>query len=84
METEVIRNDEGFLNAYVQDRDYNVALLDAVQNHAPLPFVEWLLKAGVNLNTQHLEYGYVLRIAVVYSNLAIIQLLLSFDADANL
>jgi hypothetical protein len=83
METEVMGNDKGFLNTHAQDRDYNVALLDTVQNYAPLPFVEWLLKAGANPNTRHLEYGHVLQIAVDYSDLAIIQLLLSFGADAN-
>jgi hypothetical protein len=40
--------------------------------------------AGANLiNTRHPEYGDVFRIAVEYSDLEIIQLLLSFDADAN-
>lgn len=45
--------------------------------------MQWLLGTGANLNTRHPEYGDVLRIAVEYSDLEIIQLLLSFGADAN-
>ncbi|KAH6704263.1 hypothetical protein BKA61DRAFT_581492 [Leptodontidium sp. MPI-SDFR-AT-0119] len=43
MERGFMGNDEGFSNAYAQDRDYNVTLSAAIQNHAPLPCLEWRL-----------------------------------------
>ncbi|PVH76107.1 hypothetical protein DL98DRAFT_592564 [Cadophora sp. DSE1049] len=74
---------DGFGSHTHKDRDYNDAQLDAVYNHASLPIVEWLLKAGANPNTRHPEDGHVLRIAAGFSDLEITQLLFSFSADAN-